>query len=245
MESNKELLIPGTNQVIRPGYKIKLGRFETTVWSVGFGWYSNAGNRPCCGWYLTSEYDRITKPLQITDLDDVYLVDMCPTEDDFGRSVEAIDKEILDARLGADGLMYPTLGDAVRTQIANVLKDCTHILPLEDLTHAPLTGDPNTLYIDLAEKISYIWLDDSYVSISSVGDEITESDKNGYLSVNGEDVEIYTAPPVDDIVSEESSNAVQSKAVHAYVDKELTGVESEITNINNILAQRIMYEIIE
>lgn len=245
MESNKELLIPGTNQVIRPGYKIKLGRFETTVWSVGFGWYSNAGNRPCCGWYLTSEYDRITKPLQLTDLDDVYLVDMCPTEDDFGRSVEAIDKEIIDARLGADSLLYPSLGDSIRCQISNILKTCTSIVPLQSLKEAPLTGEANTLYIDLAEKVVYIWIEDEYVPISSIGDKITESDKNGHLSVNGEDIEVYCPPPVDDAVSEKSNNAVQSKAVHAYVDQEISNIETELTDINNILEQRIMYEIIE
>ena len=34
---------------------LKLGRFETTLWTVAYGWYTWGGNRPVCGWYLIDE----------------------------------------------------------------------------------------------------------------------------------------------------------------------------------------------
>lgn len=71
-----ELKIPGNNIPLLPGCSVKLGRFESTVWVVSHGWYSWAGNRPVCGWYLTNKYDpSIVKPLQLTDLDDIYVVE--------------------------------------------------------------------------------------------------------------------------------------------------------------------------
>ena len=245
MESNRELIIPGTNQVLRPGYRIKLGRFENTIWVVGFGWYSNCGNRPSCGWYLTSEFDKITKPLQLSDLDDVYLVDMCYVENDFGRPVEEMDKEIVEARLGADGNAYPSLGEAIRSQIVSLAKNCTHLLILDTFRDAPLKGDGNTLYVDLEQTMVYVWANDEYVPVSASGDQIAESEINGNITVNGEELEVFSPPPIDSVVTCRSTNAVQSKAVHAYVKNEVVELKEDIVEIKNRLAHGIMYEIIE
>lgn len=70
------LEIPEFHIVIRPGSWVRLGRFESTVWVVAHGWYSWGGNREVCGWYLIQKNkpDNI-KPLQKTDLDDIYLVE--------------------------------------------------------------------------------------------------------------------------------------------------------------------------
>lgn len=123
MESDKELKIPGSDDVLRPGYQVKLGRFNTTVWTVGFGWYSASGNRPCCGWYLTTDNGKVTKPLQNTDLIDIYVIDIRYVGgEDPHRSIEAIDKEVVDIRLGEDGTEYETAGDAVRAQVAELKK---------------------------------------------------------------------------------------------------------------------------
>lgn len=259
MEGGKELRIPGTNQVLRPGYKIKLGRFQNDVWLVGFGWYSSGGNRPCCGWYLTSEYTRITKPLHITDLDDVYLVDICATEQDFGRPVEEIDKEIIEARLGADGLTYPTLGESIRCQITNLAKNCTKVVLLDNFHDAPLEGKEKTLYIDLSEASIYIWHNNTYERISSKGDQVESSETNGNILVNGDEIEVYSPPPVDSEVKVDSDNAVTSGAVHTYVsgqikdineavdsiNKEVTAMNEEIAEIKTTLDSGIFYEIIE
>ena len=69
------LEIPGSCQCIHPGDKVKLGRFETTEWVVGFGWFSFDENRPFYGMYLTDFSSGKVKPLIQTDLDDIYMIE--------------------------------------------------------------------------------------------------------------------------------------------------------------------------
>lgn len=70
------LEIPGTSTKIYPGYKIKLNRFDSDLWTVHYGWFDFSGNRPMLGWYLTNDSDsNSVKPVQKTDLYDIYLVD--------------------------------------------------------------------------------------------------------------------------------------------------------------------------
>lgn len=67
--------IPNTSCCIRPNDKVKLGRFDQDIWVVGYGWYTWGGNRPVCGWYLSSDITGQIKPLQMTDLDDIYIIE--------------------------------------------------------------------------------------------------------------------------------------------------------------------------
>lgn len=70
-----ELNVPGTDILITPGCKVKLGRFESEIWVCNYGWYCYAGNRPVCGWYIQSKNDPVKlKPIFRTDLDDIYFV---------------------------------------------------------------------------------------------------------------------------------------------------------------------------
>ena len=70
------LEVPGTKLCLEPGATVKLGRFESVKWIVAHGWYSYAGNRQVCGWYLTNKDNHsVIKPLSITDLDDIYLIE--------------------------------------------------------------------------------------------------------------------------------------------------------------------------
>ena len=64
------------NQILPDGDIIKLGRFDDESWVVHFGWFSFGGNRPICGWYLSSciNEERV-KPLSLTDIDDIYLIE--------------------------------------------------------------------------------------------------------------------------------------------------------------------------
>lgn len=76
MQENISLQIPGSDRQLHPGDIVKLGRFSTEPWVVGFGWFSFGGNRPFCGWYLTSATSEArVKPLQLPDLDDIYLIE--------------------------------------------------------------------------------------------------------------------------------------------------------------------------
>ena len=69
------LEIPNTNRVLRPGNRVKLGRFQSDMWVVKYGWFSFGGNRPFCGWYLTKDNGLTVKPLQLPDLDDIYIIE--------------------------------------------------------------------------------------------------------------------------------------------------------------------------
>lgn len=69
------LEVPELKMTLYDGCKVKLGRFDSTMWVVSHGWYTWGGNRPVCGWYLTNLEDPTdVKPLQKTDLDDIYLI---------------------------------------------------------------------------------------------------------------------------------------------------------------------------
>ena len=69
-----KLHVPLMNTYIEPGCKIRLGRFDHCLWTVQHGWYTVGGNRPVCGWYLTS-CDNAVRPIQLTDLDDIYIIE--------------------------------------------------------------------------------------------------------------------------------------------------------------------------
>ena len=71
--STESIELPDMDIQLHSGDKVRLGRFSSKVWTVNFGWFSYAGNRPFCGWFLTS--DEETKPLQLTDTYDIYLVE--------------------------------------------------------------------------------------------------------------------------------------------------------------------------
>ena len=71
---NMFLNIPNSEEIIKPGNIVRLGRFSNDDWTVCYGWYEFGGNRPVCGWYLTKDGGLVTKPLQLPDLDDIYLI---------------------------------------------------------------------------------------------------------------------------------------------------------------------------
>ena len=74
MINNLFLEIPNSRDIIRPGNIVRLGRFSDVDWAVCFGWYEFGGNRPVCGWYLTKDDGLTVKPLQLPDLDDIYVI---------------------------------------------------------------------------------------------------------------------------------------------------------------------------
>ena len=76
MYQDISLDIPHSEEVIRPGNVVRLGRFNTDSWLVKYGWYSFGGNRPVCGWYLEKDGGLVVKPLQLPDLDDIYLIEV-------------------------------------------------------------------------------------------------------------------------------------------------------------------------
>ena len=69
-----KLNIPGTNQYIFQGCKVKLGRFHSQLWEVGLGWFDFDDNRPFWGFYLSNIQTGQVKPLLKTDLVDIYVI---------------------------------------------------------------------------------------------------------------------------------------------------------------------------
>lgn len=60
---------------LMPGSIIQMGRFDSERWEVHCGWFSFSGNRKINGWYVQSLSDPTKlKPIQETDLHDIYLV---------------------------------------------------------------------------------------------------------------------------------------------------------------------------
>jgi hypothetical protein len=67
---------PEQHLSIIAGSVVRLGRFESIQWMVAYGWYTWGGNRPVCGWYLMqTDAPSTLKPLQATDLDDIYIIE--------------------------------------------------------------------------------------------------------------------------------------------------------------------------
>lgn len=67
--------IPDIHMYLGENNIVKLHRFDTEQWIIKYGWYAWGGNRPVCGWYLVNTSDSsIIKPLQKTDIDDIYLI---------------------------------------------------------------------------------------------------------------------------------------------------------------------------
>lgn len=75
--TDKYLTLPDGSNKITEGCKVRLGRFTKTLWEVKFGWVSYGGNRKFCMWYLQNLKDAYEiKPLQDTDLNDIYFIEM-------------------------------------------------------------------------------------------------------------------------------------------------------------------------
>lgn len=75
--SNNYLTLPDGSNKILEGYIVQLSRFSNTKWEVKFGWIAFGGNRKFCMWYLQNvDNPAETKPLQDTDLYDIYFIEM-------------------------------------------------------------------------------------------------------------------------------------------------------------------------
>lgn len=99
MVSTTELQIPNTDKILKPGYQVRLGRFNDTLWTVGFGWYAVNGNRPICGWYLSSP-SGVVKSLQSTDLSDIYVIQVyCPPVVEDTETEEEEEEDTWDAMI--------------------------------------------------------------------------------------------------------------------------------------------------
>lgn len=69
-----KIKIPESCEYICVGDVIKLGRFDSDMWRVEFGWFNFDDNRSMYGCYLKNIRSNRTKPLFENDLLDVYMI---------------------------------------------------------------------------------------------------------------------------------------------------------------------------
>ena len=70
-----QLIVPELDITLTVDDTVRLGRFDLSTWTVKYGWYVWGGNRPVCGWYLVNTLTQEIKPLQYTDLEDIYIIE--------------------------------------------------------------------------------------------------------------------------------------------------------------------------
>lgn len=75
MYAHIELKIPDSSIILRPGNKIRIGRFSDICWEVGYGWFKFDNNREICGWFLIDPVTNTLKPLTDADIVDIYLLE--------------------------------------------------------------------------------------------------------------------------------------------------------------------------
>lgn len=130
--------IPGSDIKLYPGYKIKLNRFDSDIWTVHYGWYDFSGNRPIMGWYLTDDSDcNSVKPIQKIDLYDIYVVDTSDHGDTSGVEVVQSDFE-QNNNLESDYIKNRPFFDDIHTTNIDTRYDRWEYHILEDSFHNPV-----------------------------------------------------------------------------------------------------------
>ena len=100
-----ELQSPKSKITVRPGNIVKLNRFDDECWIVNLGWFSYAGNRPINGWYLVSKaYKDKVKPLNLSDLEDIYVIEAGEVKEDYKELDPEIKKLIHDLKVQVEEL---------------------------------------------------------------------------------------------------------------------------------------------
>lgn len=137
------------------------------------------------------------------------------------------------------------------TQLPSYVSD---VIEVDGIDNAPVIGESDKIYVDTATNKTYRWSGTLYVEISA-SDIITASDKNGYIKINGTDVQVYepiqvdwnetddTSPAfiknkptipegtvMDDALSETSVNGVQNKVVNAALNNKIDISDTLVLN---------------
>ena len=157
--SKLQLEIPGTGEILKPEYKVRLGRFDYQEWTVKYGWFSCNNNRPWYGWYLSDAEHSIIKPLQLPDLSDIYIVQRVDTPDT--PDTPDIPEGIPIEEKGAPGGVA-TLNEAGTLTNTQLPADLGGVSSCTTIDAFPAIGKTSVLYIDEATNKSYRWKLDHY-----------------------------------------------------------------------------------
>lgn len=158
-----------------------------------------------------------------------------------------------EAKLGvADGVAtLDTTGKVPASQLPSFVDD---VIEIDTIALAPSSGEEGKIYVAKDTEKCYRWSGTMYIEIST-SDIVTASTLNGYIKINGTDVQVYnpvqvdwnetdTASPsyiknkpnipsgviVDDTLSDISTNAIQNKTVKAALDEKLNLTDTLVLN---------------
>ena len=129
-----------------------------------------------------------------------------------------IDDKMIDAPSG-----LPKLTEAKTLPMEYMPDEVRNVRGYKSTDAFPEVGVEDVLYVDQTTSIGYMWNGKDYIRYN-LGDAVSASKKNGYLSVNGQDTKVYEPAAIDEEVDELSSNAVSGKAVAEYTKSLLTNV---------------------
>lgn len=158
-----------------------------------------------------------------------------------------------EAKLGiADGIAtLDTTGKVPASQLPSFVDD---VIEIDTIALAPSSGEEGKIYVAKDTEKCYRWSGTMYIEIST-SDIVTASTLNGYIKINGTDVQVYnpvqvdwnetddTSPSyiknkpnipsgviVDDTLSDTSTNAIQNKVVKAALDDKLNLTDTLVLN---------------
>ena len=115
---------------------------------------------------------------------------------DLAISGATVDSEVINARLGADGVTYPTLGDAIRTQIGNL----DEILREQNTASNISIQNRHKGYISGSQWASIGSNSYNYAVIPVKGGETIKVTNNGSASAGVAALKTYSAPSTGDSV---------------------------------------------
>ena len=127
-------------------------------------------------------------------------------------------------------------GKVPTSQLPSYVDDVIEVIGIDT---APQIGETDKIYVDTLTNKTYRWSGTAYVEISA-SDIVTASENNGYIKVNGTDVQVYEPTQADWNETDESSPAfIKNKPTIAQnnfqVDSELSEI-SENPVQNKVIA---------
>ena len=186
------------------GSIVRLGRFESVQWMVAYGWYTWGGNRPVCGWYLMQcDAPSTLKPLQSSDLDDIYLIEepvLPPPPPGPGVIITEEEKALydrafvtIDSYEDLPNLVTEDLfdGKLVRVQHDSNGEPAYYIWDIAQMAWLPIEfgGSSNVIPNpegEATEVLTKISIDDTIYSIPSPLPEVDPEDAGKALIVNNQ-----------------------------------------------------------
>lgn len=153
-----------------------------------------------------------------------------------------VDSEVIDARLGADGVTYPSLGDAIRTQVSNLKDDINNIW----IGNVPYDVVPNQYVKNTDGSFANYsgWSRSDYIFVGDLEEIVIDTTANSeynyfydasknpirYFVVKSGSNRVYLEPSAKYIAISNTSAAIAATVIKADVTK----TDAEIVSIDTV-----------